>query len=205
MRGERERETLRGREWERHWESERARERVRERERDTERESERHTERVREREREIHTERVREKVREWEWERERERHSEKERKRERHRGRERERERERERWPLRVWISIPASAHHYKQWRFEFSYLNSHFTPSLLINMKVWAALTTSFCPPKSISISQTKITWIKIIKMNKYEWELITIIVQFIPIIRNSVLYGINKVNISLILIIIN
>ncbi len=33
---------------------------------------------------------------------------------------------------------------------------------------------------------------------MNKYGWQLITIIVQFIPLISNSVLCGENKVNIS-------
>ncbi len=35
-------------------------------------------------------------------------------------------------------------------------------------------------------------------IKMNKYEWQLITIIVQFILLFSNSVLCGINKVNIN-------
>ncbi len=34
-------------------------------------------------------------------------------------------------------------------------------------------------------------------IKMNKYGWQLITIIVQFIPLISNSVLCGINTVNV--------
>ncbi len=33
---------------------------------------------------------------------------------------------------------------------------------------------------------------------MNKYGWQLITIIFQFIPLISNGVLCGINKVHIS-------
>ncbi len=87
--------------------------------------------------------------------------------------------------------------------------------------MKVWAALT-SFCPPKCLcgqldldltnqnnrhQFSQAicKIRLIKIIKINKYGCQLISIIVQFIPLISNSVRCGINKVNISLILIILN
>ncbi len=103
------------------------------------------------------------------------------------------REREKERWQLRVWISLPASARHYKQWRFEFSYLNSHFTPSLLINIAIQylsdlkvagqrrqqVFVLLNVCEGSSISISQTKtidmifsghmyiIRWIKIIKIS--------------------------------------